>query len=309
MYLRLCSLPKRSCGAGDRVGCDRTHLTDPWDTWMPCSDVLNALIGQRRSVSLSGGWNLGRPSVAFWCTNNLDFKQSRVTIPARECGRLNTLHPTETDTPRGSYNVKESKRRYLEMMAVIDWGQVYRWVVTRCVHATHVHWVTGKLIWVWLLCSPEHLALAHTHRNTKEHEAKICSPRLRMQMKTCSYGIQHNTPPSTLQICVTCIACATCWMRAGTRGLLGSPFKQIKNSQGCCRGSPEHFTTDAHDGKRAFFLHCAPLFFITSEVHKHNTTSPREQREPWNKVIDFQESSTLWLVCVCVYTAAAAFHV
>lgn len=151
--------------------------------------------------------------------------------------------------------------------------------------------------------------LAHTHRNTKEHEAKICSPRLRMQMKTCSYGIQHNTPPSTLQICVTCIACATCWMRAGTRGLLGSPFKQIKNSQGCCRGSPEHFTTDAHDGKRAFFLHCAPLFFITSEVHKHNTTSPREQREPWNKVIDFQESSTLWLVCVCVYTAAAAFHV
>lgn len=218
------------------------------------------------------------PLLAFWCTNNLDFKQSRVTIPARECGRLNTLHPTETDTPRGSYNVKESKRRYLEMMAVIDWGQVYRWVVTRCVHTTQVHWVTGELIWVWLLCSPEHLALAHTHRNTKEHEAKICSPRLRMQ-------------------------------RAGTRGLLGSPFKQIKNSQGCRRGSPEHFTTDAHDGKRAFFLHCAPLFFITSEVHKHNTTSPREQTEPWNKVIDFQESSTLWLVCVCVYTAAAAFHV
>lgn len=65
MYLRLCSLPKRSCGAGDRVGCDRTHLTDPWDTWMPCGDVLNALIGQRRSVSLSGGWNLGRASVCF----------------------------------------------------------------------------------------------------------------------------------------------------------------------------------------------------------------------------------------------------
>lgn len=63
MYLRLCSLPKRSCGAGDRVGCDRTHLTDPWDTWMPCGDVLNALIGQRRSVSLSGGWNLRRASV------------------------------------------------------------------------------------------------------------------------------------------------------------------------------------------------------------------------------------------------------
>lgn len=57
-------------------------------------------------------------------------------------------------------------------MAVIDRGQVYRWVVTRCVHTTHVPWATGELTWVWLLCSPERLALAHTHRNMRLKSAR-----------------------------------------------------------------------------------------------------------------------------------------
>lgn len=52
---------------GDKLGCERTHLTDPWDSWKPCGDTLNALVGGRRlylegGSLYQGGLNLQTPA-------------------------------------------------------------------------------------------------------------------------------------------------------------------------------------------------------------------------------------------------------
>lgn len=76
----------------------------------------------------------------------------------------------------------------------------------------HVPWVTGELIWVWLLCSPERLALAHTHRNMRLTSAR---PDSACKWRRAAMVYSATFPPSTLQICVTCIARATCWRERG----------------------------------------------------------------------------------------------
>lgn len=86
---------------------------------------------------------------------------------------------------------------------------------------------------------------------------------------------------------------------SGKRGLLGSPFKQIKTASDAAhlQSIPPPMP---RTGNKLFFLRCLPLYLITLEVQEYNSTFTGGTEQAWNKVIEFRESSLL-AVCMCVY--------
>ena len=142
---------------------------------------------------------------------------------------------------------------------------------------------TGELIWVWLPCSLEYHAATHTYGNMHKQETNICLPRLYMQMKIPSETLTLTLSlPHFKSASYASHAPHAGWEK-GARPP-GLAFQAHQNFQWCCT-SPEHFTTNAQDWNQAFCLE--PLYLITLEVHKHNSTFLRGTEQAWNEVIDF----------------------
>lgn len=67
--------------------------------------------------------------------------------------------------------------------------------------------------------------------------------------------------------------------------------------------SPEPLNGNGQRWKQALcLLNLQPLYLITLEVHKHNSTFLRGTAQAWDKVIDFPESFVQQCVCISVCT-------